>query len=258
MVWFGYGPNGGPAGIGSVDPSTSPATVTLNATNDPTGTWFSAPELTASPTGDLVAGQPGLSPLEIASYDVSTGTATTLTPKRFLGNYAGLDGMQITPDGTDVVVATGGGSPPFQTIFQVSDLSVVGDYPTGSFTAGVAIAGDGTVAAGTMLGQVYLFAPGGSTPLDTYTVGSPSLSLVDLALSPDVSELFAVTLAGVTVSGPPGRHHRRGRLIHHDRHPAQDARQPRRRHLPVRLRGRSAPDRVHRHLRGDGAARQWQ
>jgi len=42
-IWFGYGPNGGPAGIGSVDPGTSPATVTLNATNDPSNTWYSAP-----------------------------------------------------------------------------------------------------------------------------------------------------------------------------------------------------------------------
>jgi hypothetical protein len=205
-VWFGYGPNGGPAGIGSVDPGTSPATVTLNATNDPNNTWYSAPELAASRAGDLVAGQPGTNPLELASYDVSTGTATTLTPQTHFGNYAGLDGMQITPDGTDVVVATGGGSSDSQTIFQVSDLSVVGDYPTGPYTAGVAIASDGTVAAGTTNAspsgsEVYLFAPGGSTPLDTYGLGSQPL--VDLALSPDASELLAVTLASVNLVGRP-------------------------------------------------------
>ena len=206
-IWFGYGPSGGPAGIGSVDPGTSPATVTLNATNDPINTWYSAPELAASPAGDLVAGQPGgISTLELASYDVSTGTASTLTPQTRPLNYAGLERMQITPDGTDVAVATGAGSPASLTIFRVSDLSVAGAYPTGPFTAAVAMASDGTVAAGTSESgppgsEVYLFAPGGSTPLDTYNLGSHPL--IDLALSPDASELFAVSLAGVTVGGRP-------------------------------------------------------
>jgi hypothetical protein len=82
--------------------------VTLNATNDWNNEWYSAPELTASPAGDLVAGQPGSTPLQLASYDVSSGTAVVLTPQAFLSNYDGLAGMQITPDGKDVVVATQG------------------------------------------------------------------------------------------------------------------------------------------------------
>ena len=124
-VWFGYNSSfsSGPAGIGSLDPGTSPATVTLNATNDPAYNWDSAPELAATPAGDLVAGA-GDGPLELASYDVSTGTASTLTPPTSFGNYSGLTGMQITPDGQDVVVGTS----PAQTIFQVSDLSAVGTF----------------------------------------------------------------------------------------------------------------------------------
>jgi hypothetical protein len=148
-IWFGYGPSGGPAGIGSVDPGTNPATVTLNATNDWNNEWYSAPELTASPAGDLVAGQPGSTPLQLASYDVSSGTAVVLTPQAFLSNYDGLAGMQITPDGKDVVVATQGSYPPWHTVFQVSDLSVAGTYPTGAYPVGVAVAADGIVAAGT-------------------------------------------------------------------------------------------------------------
>jgi len=72
--------------------------------------------------GDLVAGQPQSSPLQLASYDVSTGSAAVLTPEVFLGNYAGLAGMQITPDGNDVVVATRrrhrrrAGLPDFQSV----------------------------------------------------------------------------------------------------------------------------------------------
>ena len=195
-VWFGYGssPDGGP-GIGSVDPGTSPATVTLNATNDPAYNWSSAPELAATPAGDLVAGA-GLGSLELASYDVSTGTASTLTPLTSFGNYSGLTDMQITPDGQDVVVATS----PAQTIFQVSDLSVVGTFTVAPNASKVAFASDGTVAAGMRgifhgqsLGEVSLFAPGGSTPLNTYILGAfPPLGL---ALSPDVSVLFAVAVS---------------------------------------------------------------
>ena len=204
-IWFGYG--AAPTyGIGSIDAGTTPATVTLNAPNDPVGTWIAAPKLTASPTGDLVAGVPGISGLQLASYDVSSGSATTLAPRTFFNNYASLASMQITPDGKDVVVATGGGTYN-HTIFQVSDLSLAGDYPTGPYTATVSIASDGTVAVGTTYSgptssEVYLFAPGGSTPLDTYSFGSQPL--IGTALSPDDSELFAVTLASVTVTPPSG------------------------------------------------------
>lgn len=200
-IWFGYGAPGSHGAIGSIDPSTSPATVTLSAVNDPLASWYGAPELRASPAGDLVAGQPSSTPLQLASYDVSTGTAATLTPMTTFNNYAFLTGMQITPDGKDVVVATTATAP---TIFQVSDLSVVGGYPTANSAGGVAIAGDGTVAAGSGTSnsyQVSLFAPGGTTPLDTYSFGSRTL--VDLALSPDASELFAVTVS-VTVTPPSG------------------------------------------------------
>jgi hypothetical protein len=204
-IWFGYGavPT---YGVGSIDPGTTPATVTLNATNDPVGTWIAAPELTAAPTGDLVAGLPGISGLQLASYDVSSGSATTLAPLTRFNNYASLASMQITPDGKDVVVATGGGTYN-HTIFQVSDLSLAGDYPTGPFTATVSVASDGTVAAGTTFpgapgSEVYLFAPGGSTPLAIYNLGSHPL--IGTALSPDDSELFAVTLASVTVTPPSG------------------------------------------------------
>jgi hypothetical protein len=60
------------------------------------------------------------------------------------------------------------------------------------------------VAAGSGTGnsyQVSLFAPGGTAPLDAYSFGSRSL--VDLALSPDASELFSVTVS-VTVTPPSG------------------------------------------------------
>ena len=48
-VWFGYGPDGGHGGLGSLDPAIGQSSVTLGVE---TG-WYNAPMLTA--TSDVVA-----------------------------------------------------------------------------------------------------------------------------------------------------------------------------------------------------------
>jgi hypothetical protein len=200
MIWFGYGA-AAQGGIGSINPNTSPATVTLNATDDPANTWYAAPMLAASPNGELVAGEPSQSPVQLASYDVASGTATVLTPSTFITAASGtsasnLESLQITPDGDDVVVASG--YPYYQQVFQVSNLEADGEYPTTNYPNSVSISGDGTVAAGTDSGsnEVFVFAPGGSTPLNTYNFGSDWLASDGVALTPDGSELFAITSPG--------------------------------------------------------------
>src|ERR1019366_8930406 len=107
----------------------------------------SAPMLPATGGGELVAGEPGQSPVQLASYDVSSGTATVLAPEEYLYEAANLRSMQITPDGKDVVLASG--APYYQEVYRVSDLSADGTYPTTNYPTSVSIAGDGTVAAGT-------------------------------------------------------------------------------------------------------------
>lgn len=201
-IWFGYGNQYLQSGIGSIDPSTTPATVTLNATKDSSVAWAGAPVLTASPNGELVAGDPNVESTTMASYDVSSGTATVLAAPRSLNsaayNYLStgvMRAMQITPDGKDVVVATG--APYYHMIFQVSDLSIVGEYPTTYYPNSVSIASNGTVATGVDSGTptVALFAPGGTTPLRTYSNFGAYLGLANdgLAITPDGSDLFAVT-----------------------------------------------------------------
>ena len=110
-IWFGYGA-AAQRGIGSVDPSTSPAAVTLNAAS---GFWYAA---AATAGGELVAGEPGT-------------------------------------------------------------------YPTTNYPTSVSIAGDGTVAAGTCCGyqangdgtnEIFMFAPGSSTPLNTISFGYVQLA----------------------------------------------------------------------------------
>lgn len=222
-IWFGYGSYGGTQiGIGSIDPGSSPATVTLNAVQFIAG--GSAPMLAASPNGELVAYEPGEEPAEMASWDVSSGTATVLAPTKSLLSTGFLQSLQITPDGKDVVTSSG-------QVFRVSDLSSDGDYSTPDLGNAVSVAEDGTVAVGTtgFSGGVWMFAPGGSGSLNTYYPPSNGLSLASdgVALTPDASELFAVTVldgsgdlptlnivsdpaqvaSAVTVYGPPTAKH---------------------------------------------------
>ena len=194
-IWFGYGA-ATQGGIGSIDPSTSPATVTLNAAS---GFWYAAPILAATAGGELVAGEPGQSPDQVASYDVSSGTATVLAPEKYLFEAANLKSMAITPDGKDVVLA--GSVPYYQEVYQVSDLSADGTYPTTTYPNAVSISDDGTVAAGTTSDEFFIFAAGSSTPLNIIRwVGPVQLADDGAALTPDGSLLFAVTLNG----GPGG------------------------------------------------------
>jgi hypothetical protein len=191
-IWFGYGA-AAQGGIGSIDPSTSPATVTLNAVNAGINAWYSAPILAASPGGELVAGETGQSPNQLASWDVSSGTATVLAPSQFILSAANLRSMAITPDGTDVVTASG--YPYNLQVFQVSNLAAAGTYPDDIYPDSVSISGDGSVATGSQGDQVFVFAPGGSTPLNTYNFGTYSVGTDGVALTSDGSELFVVTLS---------------------------------------------------------------
>lgn len=196
-IWFGYSGihqgNAFEGGIGSIDPSTSPATVTLNAAP---GSWYAAPMVTASPGGVLAAGDPTWYPAKLATYNVSSGAATVLAPE---GNAGGsLAAFQITPDGKDMVEAD---HEEYFQRYRVSDLSRDGVYtaPNAASPGSVSISGDGMVAAGTSAANanaIFVFAQDGSTPLNTFSFGSTWLAIDGTALTPDGSELFAVTTAG--------------------------------------------------------------
>ncbi|MEU0255240.1 Ig-like domain repeat protein [Streptomyces sp. NPDC006184] len=194
-LWFGYG--GAAAGnIGSVDLTGEQHEVTL----DQDSSWYQAPVLDAAPgSGTLVAGAVGQSPVELASYDVSSGTATKLASTREAGDNLG--DLQVTPDGKDVVVASG--APYYQQVFRTSDLNQDGKYVTNAYPNSVAVAPDGTVAAGidgSYTPDVYIFRPGSSEALRSYdfpdtgqSSGSDLLAPAGLAWAPDGSRLFAVT-----------------------------------------------------------------
>ncbi|MEU2052801.1 Ig-like domain repeat protein [Streptomyces bungoensis] len=194
-LWFGYGGDAA-GGIGSVDLTSDQHEVTLDQDKG----WYSAPVLDAAPGSDtLVAGQLGMSPAEIASYDVSSGTAQKLASTREAGSNLG--DFQVTPDGKEVVVASG--APYYHQVFKTADLNEDGKYVSTAYPNSVAIAPNGTVAGGSFAWydpDVYIFKPGSSEAVRTYdfpntgnTSGADTLAAAGLAWAPDGSRLFAVT-----------------------------------------------------------------
>ncbi len=201
-LWFSYGGSGG-GNIGSLDLSGTDPVVTLG--QDTNRTFYDAPILDASAgaPGTLVAGAPGQSPVELAVYDVSSGTASRTTYAFDPGNTGGgnLQDLAVTPDGKDVVTASG--SPYYQAVYKLSDLSADGKYQTTSYPNAVDIAPNGDVAAGTFSWyepDVHIFKPGNSSPLREYdfpntgtSSGADTLAAAGLAWAPDSSKLFAVS-----------------------------------------------------------------
>jgi len=199
-LWFGYRGSGN-GNIGSLDLSGTDPVVALG--QDTTRTWYDAPILgsSAGAPGTLVAGAPGQSPVELAVYDVSSGAASRTAYAFDPGSSSNLSDLAVTPDGKDVVTASG--APYRQEVFKTSDLSEDGRYDTNAYPNAVDIAPNGAVAAGTFSWydpDVHIFQPGVSTPVRQYdfpntgtSSGADTLAASGLAWAPDSSKLFAVS-----------------------------------------------------------------
>ncbi|GGW42816.1 Ig-like domain-containing protein [Streptomyces caelestis] len=201
-LWFSYGASGD-GNIGSLDPNATDPGVTLG--QDTSRTFYEAPILDASPgaPGTLAAGAPGQSPVELAVYDVSSGTASRTAYAFDPGSTGGgnLQDLAVTPDGKDVVTASG--APYYQAVYKLTDLSADGKYVTNTYPNAVDIAPNGDVAAGTFSWydpDVHVFKPGTSIPLRQYdfpntgnSSGADTLAPAGLAWAPDESKLFAIS-----------------------------------------------------------------
>lgn len=194
-IWFGYGPSGS-GDLGSVDLSGEQPVITLEQAK---GSWYDAPILDAAPNSAvLVAGQTGSSSATVVSYDVASGT-----PNRLASVGAGeyMKDLAVTPDGKDVVVASG--YPYSHPVFKTADLTPDGSYASATYPNAVAVAGDGTVAAGVdgwYNPDVFVYKPGATTSVREYdfpntghTSGADELADSGLAWAPDASRLFAVS-----------------------------------------------------------------
>ncbi|MFH8935355.1 Ig-like domain repeat protein [Streptomyces griseosporeus] len=205
-IWFGYGAdaNNGAWGdddgdIGSLDLSGAEPVVTLD--QDTETDYSGAPRLVTSPADPnaLAAASSYHNRFALAAYDVTTGTAV-----RTARNTTALTGMTsdlaYTPDGTRLITANPGN---VHHVWQASDLVETGTYPSEYHPTAVAVAADGTVAAGADApydDDVYVYRPGAKTAVRTYdfpstgtSSGGDDLPSGALAWEPGGSRLFAVT-----------------------------------------------------------------
>jgi WD40 repeat protein len=193
-LWFGYRTpdccGGYTTGMGSVDVGGSAPTVSL----EPQWPWYAAaPNVLADPADPdkLIVASDGYSGV-VGVFDVSSGTAVQTALNEEIDTFYCA---AVTPDGKDVAVASlGDHSVQF---YRTSDLMPDGaPYPLNDAAMAVAIAPDGTVAAGSWYYWsvpsvgVSVFGPGESTPRRTYT---PPVDEGGLAWSPDGSRLYAVS-----------------------------------------------------------------
>ncbi|MER5744328.1 Ig-like domain repeat protein [Streptomyces sp. NPDC002225] len=197
-LWFGYGA-AAEGNIGSLDLSGEEPVVALD--QDPDRTWYAAPTLASTPgaPNTLAAGIEGQSPVQLAVYDVASGTATRTAQTRTDGSN--LRDLALTPDGSQVVVASG--YPYNHQSYKTADLTPGIAYPSNSYPNAVDIAPDGTVAAGIdgiYSPDVYVYKQGSTKAIRTYdfpntgnTSGADTLTPAGLAWAPDNSRLFAVT-----------------------------------------------------------------
>lgn len=197
-VWFSYG-GPGQAGIGELDLS-GPA---ITTTAEPA--FYSAPVLAVSPSAPhtLVAGNGGISPSVIESFDVSTATPVEIAESDPWTQSDGCDNLHqlaISASGADVLAACG--APYYGESLRISTLTEDAQYRSGPYDGAVAVSrSKGTVALGVYGGgaAVDLFTPGAGTPAAAYPLGG--FGVEGLAWSANGKTLFAVT--GAASGGTP-------------------------------------------------------
>jgi hypothetical protein len=224
-VWVSYNPGtnvgAGSSAIGDISLSaSSPASAFEPATAGPSD-WYSAPDLAADPSdsGTLVATQPDMSSAAAATFNTTTDPATPIATPAPLGTTGSgticgfEDQVTVLAGGAQFAAACG----PDVYVYNTSDVATaVQSYATTSAARGgpvaVAIAPDGTVAAGTDGSTVinagnntdivdYVYSPGGGTTLRNVLHFAPGYGneypRAGLAWSSDGSELFSVDYAQI-------------------------------------------------------------
>ncbi|MDV9190682.1 Ig-like domain repeat protein [Streptomyces sp. SR27] len=201
-IWFGYG-NGDHGDIGSVDTSGAEPVVTL--AQDTELNYSGAPRLVSSPTDPnaFAAMSSYYHRFLLGAYDVSTGTATrTARTSPDVGSVGMANDLAYTPDGGRIVTATAGNR---HRVWRTTDMAELPSYASEYHGAAVAVAADGTVAAGSDAPynpDVFVYRPGETKAVRQYDFpntgvysGGDGLQNSALAWEPGGSRLFAVTSA---------------------------------------------------------------
>ncbi len=170
QLWVSWGCDNAPAGIGRVDLQTG--AFQLNAIGSIDERISTAPLLATTPSQPnmVIAGETGTNPALVVRFEA---TSTLLNQQAIRHTDGGsVRQLAITPDGSQVIIPSG--APYYHPAWRTSDLVEVHQYPTAAYPNSVAIRDDGLVIAGingAYEKDVYIFEPGGSTPIATYEFG---------------------------------------------------------------------------------------
>ena len=170
QLWVSWGCDNAPAGIGKVDLQTG--AFQLNAIGSIDDRLATAPLLATTPAQPnmVIAGETGSNPALVVRFEATPALLYQQAIRRTDGGS--VDQLAITPDGSQVIVPSG--APYYHPALRTSDLVEVHQYPTAPYPNAVAIRDDGLVVAGidgAYENDVYVFQPGGTTPIATYEFG---------------------------------------------------------------------------------------
>jgi hypothetical protein len=197
QLWFGWGCDNAPAGIGKVDPETRAYDLGMAHTDS---RIVSAPLLATVPSQPniLIAGETGTNPALLFRFEATPTELHQLVMSRTDGGS--VRQLAVTPDGGQVIVPSG--APYYHPALSTADLTEVHQYPTTAYPNAAAVRSDGLVAAGSNAAydkDVFIFEPGGSTPIATYEFGhlpdqeTWAHTLVDGGLARSGDRIYAVT-----------------------------------------------------------------
>jgi hypothetical protein len=197
QLWFSWGCDNDSANIGRIDPETRDYDLSATVVDSRIAT---APLLATVPgqPNVIIAGETGTNPANL--YRLAA-TSTELVQQAWRRTDGGsVRQLGVSPDGSEVVVPSG--SPYYHPALSTTDLTEVHRYPTVPYPNAVAIRDDGLVVAGTNSAyddDVWVFEPGGSTPVATFDFGhlpgqeTWAHTLVDGGLAVHGNRIYAIT-----------------------------------------------------------------
>ncbi|WP_089100284.1 hypothetical protein [Streptomyces hyaluromycini] len=182
-VWYGYETADGKGAIGSLDASGTVSTPSLS--------HWSVPPLLAAGGGVLAAEEPLQSLSHVATFDVTSGTATAKADTDVYGGTA--TGLQVTGDGARVLLAAT--QQPALETYRTSDLlsgNSAPYYTGGVGPASLAIDTDGTIASAGTAG-LYVYAGSGLAENHVPFPAGTAVAPAGLTWGGDGTTLYAVT-----------------------------------------------------------------
>jgi hypothetical protein len=197
QLWFSWGCDNAPANIGRIDPQTRDYNLNATVVDSRIAT---APLLATVPgqPNVIIAGETGTNPANLYRFEA---TSTQLVQQAWRRTDGGsVRQLGVTPDGSQVIVPSG--APYYHPALNATDLTEMHQYPTAPYPNAVAIRDDGLVIAGTDSpydNDVWVFEPGGSTPIATFDFGhlpnqeTWAYTLVDGGLAVHGNRIYAIT-----------------------------------------------------------------